>query len=148
MPKSKAKVIWDFYIVFLLLVVSIIVPFRLAFYKEEDEQWIIIYLAIDSQFLIDMILTFFTALVNSETNAVTTDKKKIANEYLSTWFFVDFFSILPLDLMNAAGMDANVLFRFFKIGKLYKLIRLTRLAKLFKLLKGSNAVFSQISSSM
>lgn len=44
--------------------------------------------------------------------------------------------------MENAGMDANVLFRFLKIGKLYKLIRLTRLAKLFKLLKGNNAVFS------
>ena len=44
--------------------------------------------------------------------------------------------------------DANILLRFAKIGKLYKLIRLSRLAKLFKLLKGSNAVFSQLSSSM
>lgn len=77
-----------------------------------------------------------------------TNKKRIAKDYLTTWFFVDFFSILPLDLMEQVGMDANVLFRFFKIGKLYKLIRLTRLAKLFKLLKGNNAVFSQMSSSM
>ena len=48
----------------------------------------------------------------------------------------------------SSGGEANILLRFAKIGKLYKLIRLSRLAKLFKLLKGSNAVFSQLSSSM
>ena len=64
MPKSFYKMIWDFYIVFLLLIVSIVVPFRLAFYPEESQKWIIIYLAIDSQFLIDMILTFFTATID------------------------------------------------------------------------------------
>lgn len=65
-PQSTAKVVWDFYIVFLLLVVSIIVPFRLAFFPNEDRDWVIIYLAIDSQFLIDMVLTFFTAIVVDE----------------------------------------------------------------------------------
>lgn len=65
-PQATAKVIWDFYIVFLLLVVSIIVPFRLAFYPTEDQDWVIIYLAIDSQFLIDMVLTFFTGIIINE----------------------------------------------------------------------------------
>ena len=148
LPSVKWKLIWDFYIVFLLLLVSIIVPFRLAFFPEDDTTWVIIYVVIDSQFLVDMILTFFTALVDMETQAVTTDKSKIAKSYMKTWFFVDLISILPIDMINMAGTNANALLRFAKIGKLYKLIRLSRLAKLFKLLKGNNAVFSQMSNSM
>ena len=32
MPNARWKLLWDFYIVFLLLGVSILVPYRLAFY--------------------------------------------------------------------------------------------------------------------
>ena len=151
LPNCRWKFIWDFYIVILLLAISIVVPFRLAFSPDEDTDWIIAYSVIDSQFLIDMILTFFTATVNHDTQKVCTEKKIIASSYLRSWFFVDLISILPLDVINMVGMNAmnaNSLIRFAKIGKLYKLIRLSRLAKLFKLLKGNNAVFSQMSNSM
>jgi hypothetical protein len=67
---------------------------------------------------------------------------------MKSWFAVDLLSILPFDMIDMAGINANALLRFAKIGKLYKLIRLSRLAKLFKLLKGNNAVFSQMSNSM
>jgi len=64
MPKSKWKFVWDCFIVFLLLFVSVIVPFRLAFYPEEDNLWLIVYSIIDIMFLIDTILTFFTAVID------------------------------------------------------------------------------------
>ena len=37
-PNAKWKLVWDMYIVFLLLAVSILVPYRLAFYPEDDFQ--------------------------------------------------------------------------------------------------------------
>ena len=148
MPNARWKLFWDFYIVFLLLVVSILVPYRLAFYPEDDFDWLMAYTCIDLFFLFDMFITFFTAVQDPKTQIVETDKKKIAMEYMKFWFWVDAISILPFDLMQRSGSNANVLIRFAKIGKLYKLIRLSRLAKLFKLLKGNNAVFSQFSNSM
>ena len=148
MPSSKLKLMWDFYIVVLLLLVSIVVPFRLAFYEKDSPDWVIIYLVIDFQFLVDMILTFFTALTDSKTQEVIISKKQIAKIYLSGWFCIDFVSILPIDILSSGGADANVVLRFLKIGKLYKLIRLTRLAKLFKLLKSNNAVLAQMSNTM
>lgn len=66
MPGNKMKFFWDFYIVSLLLFVSIVVPFRLAFYNEDSSNWVIIYILIDSQFLIDIIFTFFSAYVESD----------------------------------------------------------------------------------
>ena len=66
-PNSKWKMVWDFYIVFLLLIVSILVPYRLAFFATEDSTWRYIYLIIDACFLVDMILTFFTALLDPKT---------------------------------------------------------------------------------
>jgi hypothetical protein len=67
LPSVRWKLVWDFYIVFLLLVVSVIVPFRLAFYPDNDVDWIMIYLGLDFFFFIDMIFTFFTATVDMET---------------------------------------------------------------------------------
>ena len=136
------------FILFALLVVSILVPFRLAFYPEDSVPIQIFYGILDFFFLIDIIVTFFTATMDSNTNIVQVDKKILANDYIKFWFWIDLFAILPLDAIMKSGGDANVLLRFAKIGKLYKLIRLSRLAKLFKLLKGSNPVFSQLSSSM
>lgn len=66
---------------------------------------------------------------------IITKKSEIARRYLKFWFWIDLVSILPLDLIEKAGMNFNAILRFAKIGKLYKLIRLSRLAKLFKLLK-------------
>lgn len=59
-----------------------VVPYRLAFVDEDSTKWVIVYLIVDCQFLIDMILTFFTALEDNETQEVITDKKKIAKNYL------------------------------------------------------------------
>ena len=35
-PNKKWKLVWDMYVVFLLLTVSILVPYRLAFFPEDD----------------------------------------------------------------------------------------------------------------
>ena len=121
---------------------SILVPFRLAYYPEDDATWMMIYGVIDTFFLVDIVVTFFTATLDTKSNVVQVDKKVLARQYLAFWFWIDAIAILPIDLILKSGSEANVLLRFAKIGKLYKLIRLSRLAKLFKLLKGSNAVFS------
>ena len=38
MPSKKWKLVWDMYIVFLLLFISILVPYRLAFYPKDSIQ--------------------------------------------------------------------------------------------------------------
>ena len=38
LPSSKMKLVWDIFILIALLFVSILVPFRLAFYPEDDFQ--------------------------------------------------------------------------------------------------------------
>jgi len=52
-----------------------------------------------------MILTFFTALHNVETDQLIVDKKRIARNYLSGWFWIDLVSILPFDKMIKVNND-------------------------------------------
>jgi hypothetical protein len=71
---DKNKIYWDIFIVILLVIVCTIIPWRLAF-AGESKSWDIAYYCMDSMFLIDMILTFFTSIPSSEGMLEITDKK-------------------------------------------------------------------------
>ena len=134
---------WDLYIVFVLVFVAFVVPYRLAFVDVDTDVWVWTYQTIDFMFLVDIVLTFFSSIQTDENSEEITDFKLIATEYVKSWFFFDIISILPIDyLMDQANY--NQLFRFTKIGKLYKLVRMTRLAKLLRLLKKKKYLVSKM----
>jgi hypothetical protein len=69
-----------------------------------------------------------------------TSHKKIAIKYLSGWFWIDLFSIMPIEVilnaaLNKGGAKFNVLAKFPRIARLYSLVRFIRLTKLMRLLK-------------
>jgi hypothetical protein len=141
LQNNKYKIWWDLFIMIILIFISIVVPFRLAFVEDDDSFWKIAYFVMDICFLIDILLTFVTSITLPDSSLECYEHSVIAGTYLKSWFFLDVLSILPLDMM-LTGLNVNSLFRFARIGKLYKLIRMTRLAKLFKLLKGNKTVIS------
>lgn len=124
-----------------LIFISIVVPYRIAFEKEEDSGWTIFYYVIDGCFAIDMLLTFNTTYTRTLTMIEVHNRRKIVRKYLQGWFILDLVAILPFDKFFEAGNGAenfNAVARFARIGRLYKIIRMTRLAKLFKILKSKN----------
>lgn len=149
MQSNRYKIIWDLSVLFLLLVVSIVVPIRLAFSEGETLGWFIFYVVTDTIFFIDIILTFFTSVSDEQRVYEITERSQIAKRYLRGWFWIDVLSILPLDyIFISSNSQATILARFAKIGKLYKLIRMIRLAKVLKLLKSKNTVVSQFTQKM
>lgn len=143
------KVVWDIFVLIILLVVSMIIPIRLAFSIFETTTMHWLYTTIDLIFAIDLVLTFFTSITDEHKVYEITNKKIIAKQYLKGWFWVDLISIIPVDLiLVSVESSATVLARFARIGKLHKLIRMVRLAKVFKLLKSKNTVVSQFASQM
>ena len=93
MKNDPIKMIWDIWIMLLLLFVSVCVPARLAFVEDESTEWIIIYALIDSFFFLDILLSFFTAIDDDQKVYSITDRKLIAKNYLRGWFFIDIISI-------------------------------------------------------
>jgi len=83
-------------------------------------------------FFIDIILSFHSSYLD-EMNFHVTDKKTIAHNYLTTWFWIDFLAIIPIDLLFRNVDDLNEIVRVIRIGKLYKLIKLTKLLRLLKM---------------
>lgn len=99
MPNNTFKHKWDFYIVVLLIFVAIVLPYQVAFFEKTGKTWKFINYFVDFSFLIDIVLTFFSAQVDIVNQEIITDKNRIAKKYLTSWFIVDVLSITPFDLI-------------------------------------------------
>jgi hypothetical protein len=55
------------------------------------------YIIADLVFAVDLVLNFFTTVIDKETDEEIVDRKLIACEYLTSWFSVDFLSIVPFE---------------------------------------------------
>jgi hypothetical protein len=95
---NKFKQVFDMYIMLLVIYVAIVVPYRLAFSLEESKATKTISYVIDFSFLIDIILTFFTAYFDEPNFTEVDNYKDIAISYLKGWFIFDVLSIFPFEL--------------------------------------------------
>ena len=136
---------WNLLITIVLLFTSIVTPARIAFVQDEDtEVWLIINILVDLLFTIDITVVFNSAFY-TEDFQITDDRKEIASQYITSWFIIDVFSVIPFDLffMSHNG-NINSMVKFARIGRLYKLIKLTRLVKMLKLVKDRSKIIKQI----
>ena len=80
----------------------------------------------DCIFFIDLVLSFFSAYYDSDENLVK-NLKKIAINYLKSWFVIDIGSCVPLSFVNFNSVkDFTGILRVTKIPKLYRLVKLTK----------------------
>jgi hyperpolarization activated cyclic nucleotide-gated potassium channel 2 len=73
-----------------------------------------------------------TAYDDEDRNVRVEDPKRIAMNYLDTWFLTDFLSLIPVEeiklILNNSGSDIHVgVFRYNSLLKLVRLLKLMRL---------------------
>ena len=90
---------FDVLISLLLIFICAILPFRIAFFPTETLLWKTIYNCADAMFLVDLVCNFFTTIYDEKRFEEVIDRKKIAKTYLSSWFLIDFFSIVPFEMV-------------------------------------------------
>ena len=142
-PTDNKKMIWDFYILLLLVWTATVLPFTIAFTDYEDFPILIpLDFFIDLSFMIDIALTFFTAVKNNETGRYEYRRNVIAINYLRSWLIVDVISTIPWSLiewLSDGGIQDKErsvkMMRILRLNKFYKFFRLLRLMKLIRLLK-------------
>ena len=96
--ENKLKFQWDLFITVLLLTVCTVMPVHIVF-QYESVPWCIVFFTIDFMFLIDIVLSFFTSIPETENEDEVLDRKKIAVNYLQGWFSIDFLSIIPFQVI-------------------------------------------------
>lgn len=100
---NRIKQYWDLFVMLLVLYIAATVPYKLAFdtidydHAEEEKYTKIINYIVNIAFAIDLVLNFFTTTYNENTQEHANTHKKIAINYLTSWFIVDFVATFPIE---------------------------------------------------
>lgn len=103
-------------------------PWNWAFGLEMNGNFKTLDLAVDCVFLLDIGLTFNTAIVDHTTELLVLDRAEIVTRYLSFWFWIDFFASFPFDLvLQIAIFDKFTVFRALRIVRTLRTLRILKL---------------------
>ncbi|KAK3260018.1 hypothetical protein CYMTET_31011 [Cymbomonas tetramitiformis] len=148
LPDSTFRRRWDIAQSFILLYVSLVVPFRVGFKLTANGGIYVWELFIDMYFYVDIYLNFTTGFYDDSLNLIL-DPVKIARNYAQGWLSIDLVACLPLDLVQRllektfvcsfeGGCDeqssgSGQLLRLFKLLRLFRLMKLLRLMRLSRI---------------
>lgn len=113
-PTNKYKQIWDAFVLVMTSVVAVEIPLRIAMDLPFRGGLLFLDVFISSVFVVDLILTFFSAIYVNGT--LINDPKNVAKRYLKGWFIIDLLAVLPLDLIFGTFMINVRLLRLLRLG--------------------------------
>uniref|UniRef100_A0A3Q4BLS1 Cyclic nucleotide-binding domain-containing protein n=1 Tax=Mola mola TaxID=94237 RepID=A0A3Q4BLS1_MOLML len=139
-PYSDFRFYWDLLMLMLMMGNLIILPVGITFFRDENTpSWIIFNVVSDTLFMVDLVLNFRTGIIKEDNTEILLDPKAIRQNYLKSWFLVDFVSSIPVDyiFLMVDSLDSEVyrtaralrIVRFTKILSLLRLLRLSRLIR-------------------
>jgi hypothetical protein len=134
--------LWSTVLTIILAYSATIMPYRIAFY-EEDETSALFYVdsIIDFLFMFDIFVNLNIPLVESSGAVISYSRYRIFKHYLKTWLIIDLFSSLPFNLitkfLSSSSLKKQNLIKIIRLPKLYKLLKIARLIKIMKLMKQS-----------
>jgi len=86
---------------------------------------------VEATFYTDLVLNFFHAVKDPDTQAITDTFKGISLNYLTTWFPIDFVSVFPFYIVLPTGVMTK-LFRLARLPRLLKLLDVNRFNKVLQ----------------
>jgi len=119
-----------------LIFVALITPVQVGLLKLQFDALFVVSIFVDLIFFVDMFLQFCTAYSKRTVRGVEWEVRlnRIVKHYLKTWFFLDFITLIPFDLIGMGGDDVVAELKTVKV------IRILRLLKLMRLLKSSRII--------
>jgi hypothetical protein len=136
------KKILDATLIIVLIYVSVYYPYKISFLynlKFKFGFFIIMDAIVDLFFLVDLISTFFTAVISK--GVLIDDHYKIAENYLTGWFIIDLISIIPFYIVDiyydqyfSNILDPAIISRqrTKSILGVLKVLRILKVSKIFK----------------
>lgn len=148
-PNSTPKTAWNIIILILVVFQSVFTPVRIAFEEETSYEWLVADYIMDGFFVIDLFINFITAIETDEGKLIS-ERKLIAKDYLSGWFWIDFISVLPVSqLMDLFGVTSGATgnaSKFVKLAKLPRIYRILRVVKMIKIFQKTKALQKWVNS--
>lgn len=150
---STFRTAWDLTLALLLVFLVLVEPLELAYLPAsagKSHMFIgAMGIFIDSFFVADVFLNFRTGYTPHGSYVEVFDPKRCRDNYLRTWFTLDFVSSFPsiidwvlIAVGSSSGNDADGLSsaKILKLGRVVKVIKVLRVAKLAKLSQEEGAV--------
>lgn len=95
LPESRLMRSWNIIIMLLLIYTATFLPLRTAFMDVDPPGLFESELFIDALFFCDVYMNFVTAYVDKNTGFIEVSFKKIAYNYMTTWFLLDITACIP-----------------------------------------------------
>ncbi|KYM79373.1 Potassium/sodium hyperpolarization-activated cyclic nucleotide-gated channel 1 [Atta colombica] len=96
-PFSTFRIFWESAMTLFMIMTLIVTPVFLTFYFDEPEKWYLFNLAIDSVFICDIVIWFFTGYYDYRTQLIILNPKIVASKYLRGAFVINVLPVLPLE---------------------------------------------------
>ncbi|CAK80377.1 unnamed protein product (macronuclear) [Paramecium tetraurelia] len=131
-PNSSMKMLWDLLCLLLVIYEMITVPLIIGFEIEISQLFSRISSTI---FMFDILVNFNTGVFLE--GKLNMNRKDILKEYMRFWFWLDFVSAFPYDIImdeSSSLVHSAKLIRLLKFLRFVKVLKLIRLAKLKKII--------------
>lgn len=131
-PNSICCKVWDYFISFILIYVTFVLTFEIAFLEDPPLFFKVSEYVTTIFFFLDILYNFNKAYMNREGRLVVL-RRRIACNYLKCWFWIDVVASFPFFLLTSttSGSLSQGL-KTTKILRIMNIVRLFRLAKLVK----------------
>lgn len=138
-----------------------VLPYRIAFQDEISLGWEVFDYGIDGLYWFDLVINMFSSYYDDD-NQIVTKRSVVIKKYLKTWFLIDLFCSLPIDLIMSAFVssdDLNAttdqttnrflasnlkLLKLAKLPRLYRLLKVTKVIKMFKYFGSENKFLQSV----
>lgn len=138
-PETPARILWDIFLMLVIVYQAISVPFRICFSVPVTGAWVSLEFTFTLVFILDIFVNFNTGFYMKGELVMT--RKLIVKNYLKFWFWLDLLASFPYYWLSDGPFsdepsDEN-LYRapqVLRLIKLFRLLRLLRLAKLKRIL--------------
>ncbi|CAL1136518.1 unnamed protein product [Cladocopium goreaui] len=134
---SKYATYWQFLTFAAMVFVAFVTPIQVGLFPIRLDSLLILSLCVDGIFLADMALQFFTMYPKRSSRGIIWEDRltRITRHYLKTWFFLDFTTLVPFDLISlASGADSLKEFKGIKVVRVLRLLKLMRIFRTSKLI--------------
>ncbi|CAE7564765.1 Kcnh2 [Symbiodinium sp. CCMP2456] len=142
-PSWTSKLVWDIYVMLVVLMDAMVLPFQLSFKNSYDPDgfddfW---FWLTTMTFSADIIASFNTAIprgddvdVDDAKETLIVERRVIAVTYLRGWFVLDFISTVPWSRIvdTMVGPGGGPMVTVAKLAKVLKFIRIIRLMKMLR----------------
>jgi len=141
--ESLFKEFWDQLQLAIMIYTAVVAPFKIVFVEDyEFPYWEKFDYLIDFLFFLDIFVNFFTPIPYKE--KVISTHCEVALMYLKFWFWIDFISIIPINILFSKLdfiQNYSILLRISKMPRLYKFLKGAKMLRTIKVKKKGRETF-------